>query len=136
MGVRQPLYGNLHATLCCKIVCPLTLTYHQLEAALLDSRGHPVSGPCHTASALYSMVRTHTDAVYREFQAAMGGANPAARPAASPVAHTLGNYRGTGEIVPFCTCISLMAKWTYAFGAHLGLSHAFLCLDSYFFHPN
>ena len=57
-----------------------------------------------------------------------GGANPAAH----PEAHNLGNYRGTGEIVPFCTCSSLMAKWTYAFGAHLGLSNALWCLPSYF----
>ena len=38
-------------------------------------------------------------------QAAMGGANPAA-----PAAHNLGSYCGTGDIVPFCTCGSLMAK--------------------------
>ena len=35
---------------------------------------------------------------------------------------------------PFCTCGSLTAKWTYAFGAHLGLSHASWCLPSYFIH--
>ena len=56
-----------------------------------------------------------------------GGANPAAR--------NLGNYRGTGEVVPFCTCGSLMAKWTFAFGAHLGLSHASRCLPFCFLHP-
>ena len=49
-----------------------------------------------------------------------GGANPPAHPAA----HNLGNYCGTGGIVPFCPCGSLMAKGTYAFGAHLGLRHA------------
>ena len=48
----------------------------------------------------------------------------------------LSNCRGTGETVPFCTCGSLMAKWKYAFGAHVGLSHASLCLPSYFLHPN
>ena len=46
----------------------------------------------------------------------MGGATPAARSA--------GNCRGTGDMVPFCTCGSHMAKWAYAFGAHLGLCHA------------
>ena len=58
---------------------------------------------------------------------ATGGAHHAAR--------SLGNYRETGEIVPFCTCGSLMAKWTYAFGAHLGLSHASCRLPSYFLPP-
>ena len=39
--------------------------------------------------------------------------------------------RGKGPI----TCGSLMAKWTYAFRAHLGLSHALWCLPSHFLHP-
>ena len=43
----------------------------------------------------------------------------------------MGSYRGTGEIVAFCTCGSLVAKWTYAFGACLAL----WCLPSYFLHP-
>ena len=42
-----------------------------------------------------------------------GGANPAA-----PATRDLGNYRCTGENAPCFTCSSLMAKWTYAFGAH------------------
>ena len=77
-------------------------------------------------------VRTRLSAGLRVFPQELvkcisGGANPAAR--------NLGIYRGTGEIVPFCICSLLMAKWTYAFGAHLGLSHASCCLLSYFFHP-
>ena len=47
----------------------------------------------------------------------------------------LGNCRGTGEIAPFCTCGSLMAQWTYAFGAHVGLSPASWCLPSNVLHP-
>ena len=58
---------------------------------------------------------------------ATGGAHPAAR--------NLGNCCGTGDIVPFWTCGSLVAQWTYAFGAHLGLSQASRGLPSYFLHP-
>ena len=65
------------------------------------------------------------------------GGRGASRPSggANRAAHNLGDYRGTGEIAPFCTCGSLMAKRTYAFGAHLGLSHEVWCLPSYFLHP-
>ena len=47
----------------------------------------------------------------------------------------MGDYDGTGETVPFCTCSSLTDKWTYAFGAHVGLRHASRCIPSHFFHP-
>ena len=53
---------------------------------------------------------------------------------ALPLPLTLGHYRGAGEMVPGCTCGPLMAKWTYAFGAHLGPSHAARCLSSHFLH--
>ena len=57
---------------------------------------------------------------------ARGGANPAAR--------TLGNYRGTGDILPLCTCSSLMAKldtciWG-SFGAQPGLAASSFPLPS------
>ena len=41
-------------------------------------------------------------------------------------ARTLGNYCGIGEIVPLCTYSSLMAKWTYAFGAQSCIVSSFL----------
>ena len=58
-----------------------------------------------------------------------GGATPA-----GPAARNLGQCRGAGETVPFCTCGPLTAQWTCAFGAHLGPSHASRCIPSYFLH--
>ena len=52
-----------------------------------------------------------------------GGANSVAPPVRS-AARKFGNCHGTGDIVPSCTCGSLMAKWAWAIRAHSGLSHA------------
>ena len=92
------IYGNPHATLCRKLVrAPPTLTYHQLEAALLDPQGPPVNAPCHTASVLYSLVRTHTDAAYREFKAATGE-EVVSGGGGSDDSGATGGGRGSGEI--------------------------------------
>ena len=60
-----------------------------------------------------------------------GGANPA-----TPAAHATGVVIvEQGKSHPLCACGSLMAKWTYAFGAQLGPSHASRCLPSDFLPP-
>ena len=86
---------------------------------------HASPPPCQTsADAEPFLYRTPPDA------------NPTTRrtPTSSLVL-ILRNLGTIAEIAPFCTCGSLMAKWTYAFGAHLGLRHASWCLPSYFLHP-
>ena len=62
---------------------------------------------------------------------ALGGANPAARPAA----HNLGSYRGIGEIVPLVNCIF---QWGVVIGAFLSVLSIVPCSCArltYFFHP-
>ena len=66
------VYGNSPADLCKKLVsAPPVLTYRQLEV-LLDTGQPKVKAPYHTVSALYTMLRSHTPRVYREYQAAEG----------------------------------------------------------------
>ena len=67
----------------------------------------PVLGSCVHPRAEHSPKRAREDACAFQCEWKMwvsGDANPAA------AARSLGNYRGTGEIVPFCTCGALMAK--------------------------
>ena len=84
-----------------------------------DPKSHPVmkdkAHECNTSQTESDMHDTHTTGrgvCLMHLGRCNGGANPAMR--------NLGNYRGTGELVPFCACGSPMAKWTYAFPGSFG----------------